>query len=217
MTSTHDKIIRAAEVLMAERGIDNVTFAEITRAAGQRNNSAVPYYFGDRAGLIRAVLAQHTGPIAERRRGLLDAIDPDPTLHQLADALVTPIAEEVMHAEGGAAYVRIVAHILGHPELRLDDLGARQTPVTKRLESGFRQAANLPPDVLEVRNDLVVTIVYHGLADRSRELADPGTAEATKRRFVDNLVDVIEAVFAATPSRRAPNPRATPRRSRARH
>lgn len=214
MTSTHDKIIRAAEVLMAERGIDNVTFAEITKAAGQRNNSAVPYYFGDRAGLIRAILAKHTAPIADRRQLMLDAMGPDPTLHDLADALVTPIADEVIHADGGAAYVRIVAHILGHPDLRLDDLGARQTPVTKRLESGFRRAANLPPDVLEVRNDLVVTIVYHGLADRSRELADPRTSDTTKRRFVDNLVDVIEAVFAATPTPRASS--ATNRRAGAR-
>ena len=83
---------------MAERGVDNVTFAEITRAAGQGNNSAVPYYFGDRLGLIRAVLEKHTEPIATQRAVLLDALPADPDLRTAVVALVEPVAQRVQFA-----------------------------------------------------------------------------------------------------------------------
>ena len=43
-----DLLIRAAEQLMAERGIEGADLKDIQRAAGQRNRSAVNYYFKDR-------------------------------------------------------------------------------------------------------------------------------------------------------------------------
>ena len=55
--STADKILDAAAKLFAERGIENVSVAEIVRAAGQRNASAVNYHFGNRNDLLHAVLA----------------------------------------------------------------------------------------------------------------------------------------------------------------
>ena len=54
-----DLILDAAARLFAERGVDNVSIAEIVRAAGQRNTSAVHYHFGSRDEVLRAVLARH--------------------------------------------------------------------------------------------------------------------------------------------------------------
>ena len=51
---TRDRILRAAEVLLADQGIDGVSLREINRAAGQSNTAAVQYYFGDRDGLLTA-------------------------------------------------------------------------------------------------------------------------------------------------------------------
>jgi AcrR family transcriptional regulator len=56
-----ERLIRAAESLFAERGLDAVSLREILAAAEVGNSSAVQYHFGDRSGLVRAVLANHHG------------------------------------------------------------------------------------------------------------------------------------------------------------
>jgi AcrR family transcriptional regulator len=195
---TRDKLIRAAERLMAERGVDNVTFAEVTKAAGQRNNSAVPYYFSDRLGLVRAVLEKHTVPIAAHRSRLLDALGPDPALRTVVVALVEPIAHEVRHGEGGDDYVRILAHLDSHPDLDPAELGAGATPVTRRLNRMLVAAMPpLPRSVLQLRLELLVSMLFHGLAAQARTLADPMVPARRKELFLANLVDAIEALLTA--------------------
>ena len=77
---TSEKLLDAAARLFAERGIDNVSIAEIVRAAGQKNASAVHYHFGGKNEILHALLARHVPDIAERRRELLDkARAGDPT------------------------------------------------------------------------------------------------------------------------------------------
>ncbi len=71
-TSTRDRLLDAAARLFAERGIDNVSLAEIVRAADQRNASAVHYHFGSRDEVLRALLARHVPDIADRRHQLLE-------------------------------------------------------------------------------------------------------------------------------------------------
>lgn len=215
--STQDKLLRAAERLMADRGIDNVTFAQIARAAGQRNNSVVPYHYGDRVGLLKAVLARHTEPIGRSRSAMLDIIGADAPLREYVRALVLPIVTEIESGDGGDAYVRIAAQMLGHPDLDIDQLGARHTAATTRLETGLRKASGLSAHQFSMRIDLILTVLYHGLADRSRLLADQSTSPATRRRFVDNLVDVIEAMVQppTSSSRAHPAAHRDPRSARA--
>ncbi len=201
MDGTKGKLIRAAERLMAARGVDNVTFAEITKAAGQRNNSAVPYYFGDRLGLLRSMLAKHTAPIADRRTSMLDQLGPTPTLRDVLLALVQPIVDEILHAVGGDDYVCILAHLVSHPELDPSELGAGDTPVNRRLNAAIVAACPpMPATVVQLRMDLMLSMLFHGLADRARFLADPTEALRSKQLFVDNFVDTLEAVLAAPPS-----------------
>lgn len=196
---TRDKLIRAAEALMAERGLDAVTFAEITQAAGQRNNSAVPYHFGDRQGLIRAVLAKHTAPIAARRAEMLDELGSRATLRDLVAALVRPIVAELEHADGGTDYVQIMALMLSHPELDAADLGER--PVTRRLSRLFADVLpQYPPVVYDDRMALVRSVLFHGLADHARSIVDTSADPVRRRVFVENLIDSIEALLVARPS-----------------
>ncbi|MFA5909245.1 MAG: CerR family C-terminal domain-containing protein [Vicinamibacterales bacterium] len=52
---TQDRLIKAAAVLFAEQGFDNVTVREICKAS-HANVAAVNYHFGDKAGLYRAII-----------------------------------------------------------------------------------------------------------------------------------------------------------------
>lgn len=63
---TRDRILDAAERLFAERGVDAVSLRTVL-AAARRNVSLVHYHFGDRDGLLEAVLRRRLGPITEER------------------------------------------------------------------------------------------------------------------------------------------------------
>ncbi|SFK89635.1 transcriptional regulator, TetR family [Streptosporangium canum] len=75
LTGTRERLIAAAEELFSTRGIGAVSLNEIVRAAGARNATALQYHFGDRAGLLRAVLDKHARDVDERRHAMLDAYE----------------------------------------------------------------------------------------------------------------------------------------------
>jgi len=116
-----DALIRAAERLFAERGSDGVSLREINAEAGASNASAVQYYFGDRRGLVRAVLAKHEVDIERRRHALLDVYEAQgrPDVRSLAAALVEPLAAE-LSSEGGIGYLQLVSDLYNRPNPTFD-------------------------------------------------------------------------------------------------
>src|SRR5215471_15954094 len=72
---TRERLIRTAERLFAQRGIDAVSLRQIVAAAGMRMSTAVAYHFGDKAGLIRSIIADRTSSEDDARRALLDELE----------------------------------------------------------------------------------------------------------------------------------------------
>jgi AcrR family transcriptional regulator len=72
---TKEALTRAAEQLMAARGVNAVDLKQIQIAAGQKNRSVVNYYFGDRAGLITAIMTKHRLAVNAERHRMLDRIE----------------------------------------------------------------------------------------------------------------------------------------------
>src|SRR5437870_10324250 len=107
MGDTKERLISAAEELFAAQGIETVSLREIVRASGARNTTALQYHFGDRAGLVRAVLEKHHLDVDTRRHAMLDAYESDgePDLRALAAALVHPLAAKLGDTDGGTAYL----------------------------------------------------------------------------------------------------------------
>ena len=56
-TDTKYNLILSALELFAENGIDAVSMRTINNAAGTRNASAVHYHFGNKIGIIEAIIA----------------------------------------------------------------------------------------------------------------------------------------------------------------
>lgn len=56
-TATRQRILDAAERLFEEGGIVAVPLRDIALAAGQKNNVAVQYHFGDREKLLKAIIS----------------------------------------------------------------------------------------------------------------------------------------------------------------
>jgi len=202
--ATRARIVSAAERLFAERGIDATTLAEINRAASQRNRSAVQYHFGNKEGVIHAILDKHTPGIELQRHAMLDEIEMngEPSLRTLAEALVLPVAEKLDDPDGGPAFLRLNAQLIGHPSFPLLSLHAQR--INRGADRLNRLIVATTPDWPEAlwvpRWLLLIGLLFHGTADYARllEAAAGASDEAPPRGlFVNNLIDSVTAILEA--------------------
>jgi hypothetical protein len=61
------------------------------------------------------ILAKHTPGIDQRRHSMLDELEPleELTLRALVEALVLPVAEKLDDPDGGVAFIRLNAQLIG--------------------------------------------------------------------------------------------------------
>ena len=194
--STRDLLLDAAARLFAERGIDNVSLAEIVRTAGQRNMSAVHYHFGNRDEILRAVLARHVPVIADRRHELLErarargAAD----VRSAAEAIVRPVTEFAQRGWREWAYLQIGSELTGAierttPEIR--DL-MKQTAGNAAWKLLRERCPQVAADLWRIRREICIAFIGRAAADRGRILDKGGRRGVlTDDRFVDNLIDMV--------------------------
>ncbi len=88
---TREQLLDAAESLFIEHGSDNVSVRTIIRKAGQKNQSALQYHFGNRDELILAIAARRIRQLEERRTKLIDEVlgsNPTPDLRTACALIV---------------------------------------------------------------------------------------------------------------------------------
>jgi AcrR family transcriptional regulator len=198
-----ERLIDAAERLMAERGVHAVSLREITAAARQRNASGIHYHFGDRAGLIGAVIDRHMGRIDEARNAQLDALERDgrTALHDVVAALVVPLAD-ALATPSGRRYLRIIDELVEDPTLATPQTDL--TGLNRSLERAARLLAPtlrvLPRPLRASRQELCTTFLLRALAARAHALEQKRPVQLAHEDFVANLIDVLAAVLAVAPT-----------------
>jgi AcrR family transcriptional regulator len=186
-------IIRAAEQLFAERGSDSVSLRDIQVASGATNASAVQYHFGDRAGLIKAILAKHHVDVERRRHALLDQYEAHagPDVRALAAAVVEPLAAELDNEDGGRGYLQLVSDLYNRPNPTFDPSALEDE--RDSFQRWRRLAAPvLSPDALRLhrRYDALRFTVFE-LARRGR------SGRKDHRLFTSQLTDLVAALLTA--------------------
>ena len=188
-SSTRDRLIAAAEVLFAERGIDGVSLREVTRRSGARNAVAIQYHFADRHGLLAAVLGRHLAGVAAGRHPMMDEFEASnsPSARALASALVRPLAAKLGEADGGPEFLQIYADVMSRDAALIGDL-----------DSSMKRWRTLATGVLEPEALLLhrrfTAILYAAVELGRRAKAGPHQDNAL---FTSWLIDVIAAVLAA--------------------
>ncbi|MBX6391258.1 MAG: helix-turn-helix transcriptional regulator [Frankia sp.] len=205
------RLVLAAERLFAMHGLDAVSLRHIGTAAGHGNNNAVQYHFGDKDGLIRAIIAYRLPAIDERRAALLArarAAGRDRDVRTLLDVLMRPLAAEA--ADPTSNYVGFLDRLNSCPPERHPWLAGGQ-PMSE-VASGVTRALlelldHLPPSLAGLRLRHATAMCVTALAWRDRivgagggEPAAGGVGEIPYDVFVTDLFDMAAAMLLAPSS-----------------
>ena len=194
-------LMRAAEQLFAQQGVDRVSLREIAIAAGQRNVSAATYHFGSKRELIEAILERHSRKIQDDWVLLLES-EAGKGLHlrQLIGHLVRPIVAKIDDADGGRCYLELCAELVASRSFPL--MGMRVATTAGAASLGRRiaeQGPALPGMFNVVRGTRLAGLLYGSIGDYLRLTANG--VEISRTLFVSDLVSVlVAAVQADAPS-----------------
>jgi AcrR family transcriptional regulator len=189
-------LMDTAERLIAERGM-GVSLREIAARAGQRNNSAVIYYFGNHDGLIAATLGRRMTELDDRRRVLLAELDAqaDYDLADVLRAIIEP-ALDLPYRSGATHYARFVEQIRTHPILASSLPSSESWPATMALAGRLRFCLpSYPRRDLSRRIGLMAITMFALMADYERR----GELDSVRgrKRACRELVEVLAAVLKA--------------------
>jgi AcrR family transcriptional regulator len=198
---TRLSLIRAAERLMSERGVDVVSLRDICVEAGQGNTSAVAYHFGTRDALIDAILERHSNPIHQRWDAQLDLLERQSNvgLRPYVEMLVVEIAKSLDNPDGGWAYVSISAQLIMAPRVPLVERSVAMTPAVQRLMSSIQPFYTRPVVLLLPRYEMIASTIYTGLVAQHRR-EKQGTTPVSREAFVSDLIDALIALITQKPS-----------------
>lgn len=192
---TRIAILRAAERLFADRGF-GVSLREIGAAAGQRNHSSVQYHFGTKARLAEALFAYRMEPINKRRLELVEqlrAADREKDLAALGDALVRPLAEQVLANRGHSSYARFMARLM-LSRFESEPLAEQYTEgiiIVRRLILAAR------PDLTEKRISMAYLHMATVLAALEQDREDPAFDDCETERALAELYITMTALLSA--------------------
>ncbi|MBF5001496.1 TetR family transcriptional regulator [Nocardia sp. BSTN01] len=194
--SARERLMVAGERLIAERGY-LVPLRDIAAAAGQRNNSAIPYHFGSRDGLVEAVVQQRLATLEVRRLELLAQRPAADDVHTLLDALVIPMFELGARDES-SHYARFLEQIRTHPAVsdaaNLDS--AERTSVRVIVGGLDRALSDLPPRLRHRRLRSLTTVLFALLADHERAV-EAGRIAADDREAWHQVIDMLAGTLTA--------------------
>ncbi|MCB1461239.1 MAG: TetR family transcriptional regulator [Nitratireductor sp.] len=106
--NTRQRILDAAERLLAEKSYHAVSTRMITEAA-EANTAALHYHFGTKEAVVQAIFERRLGPINRKRIKLLDAFEnqQEPDLEEVLKAFIGPTL--MLNASEGERYFKMLS------------------------------------------------------------------------------------------------------------
>jgi AcrR family transcriptional regulator len=203
--ATKEKLINAAELLLAEHGLHN-TSVRMIAAAAQVNLSGISFHFQSQENLIKAVLARRLLALAERRRANLAKLlkaDPSPGVSALLSAFLDPLFEMSRSSDPGKrAFLKILSQTLIIPSAEYREVLATEVGVyTDEYSVPLAEALpHLTREEIANRMDFALGCIGHAFSDTTRRqpYARANPVEDVKR-LTPQLLAFIVAGFQAPP------------------
>ena len=190
-------LMRAAEQLFAQQGVDRVSLREIAIAAGQRNVSAATYHFGSKRELIEAILERHSIPVQDSWGPAL-AADPEHRLglHELLELLVRPMVAKVDDPDGGRCYLELSAELVASRSFPMMGMRVASTPGTQEMAKRIAEhGAEVAPMIRVIRSTRLAGVLFGSIGDYLR-LINNGV-EISREVFVSDLVNALASLAQA--------------------
>jgi AcrR family transcriptional regulator len=199
--ATRELLLVTAEELFGRRGIDAVTLKEIGDASGQRNKVVTQYHFGDKDGLVGAIVAYRYPRIHRSQLALLETATalPGPRdVRTLARVMVVPTLEQV---QDGNWFVPFLARLYADRTSRLRYV-ANNSPMLEMHNTMGRALRAAMPEVplprFGQRYMLCTTLILQALSDKQLAM-DTGEDVVALDDYVDDLVTMVAgALIGAT-------------------
>lgn len=161
-----ERLIEAALGELARHGVEATSVRALNRAAGARHQSAIYYHFGDKWGLVQAVLDHITADMLSRQQQALSALRA-PAPRAVLEAMIRPFLDFARSA-GGRDRLLLMARLSSESGPRGQAMLAAKVRPIARLAEAHLQAA-LPdqaPQALGAKLLYGLNTVLHTLADR---------------------------------------------------
>ena len=188
----------------AEQGLDAVSLNEITVAAGQKNRNALQYHFGNREGLLQAIIDRHASRVHLLRKTYLEQADArkGSSASVAARGLVMPLAQYIADTPEAVFYVKILSQLaaLNHPIVNPATRSGLSFQNEEALAEVMRSAvAHLPTEEAQRRLFLTLGMTFHGLADacRAAEAADSSATLRDRGAMLELVCLAVETLLAA--------------------
>ena len=199
-TSSRQQLLNVAESLFLSEGVDTVSLRAIARQAGQKNPSALHYHFGNREGLIEAIVARRFGQQETRRAQLLDAAQQEGRLLTLREICAIQVGAPFMLCREDASF-RNALGTFGF-RLLLSDVNSYSAEFSQGAPSlntlwglGSRYLGHLSPAVLDLRIEHTHGTAMLALSRRANARGSFRGRNADL--FFNVLVDEITAMLEA--------------------
>ncbi len=196
--STRAALLDTSELLWGTRGVRAVSLREIRLAAGAKNSAAIQFHFGDREGLIDALIARHLPRLEEIQQRIYDRMVAEGRQEDersLVEVLVRPSGEYIARGPSERAWVKIISDLVSEPDLEVRDLvQVAPHPAMQATRTIFKKlTATMRPAVANARLVVLAQGTVHVCADRAR-LVDDAPEAATyvgSETFIEVLVDMM--------------------------
>jgi AcrR family transcriptional regulator len=197
-------LVVQAERLFAEQGIEGVSLRQVVKASGQRNPAAVQYHFGDKEGLIFAILQYRVPAFNQRRTEELDKLEANGAIGDVRGILAAATLPLLEVGPTSGHYVRFLARLTQDPELssRLFNALDDETSGGGRRVSDALHAATpyLPERVRAQRVPMAFNLITGELA-RREALDEADRNSVPTDVFLDDLLDAAVGLLTATVTR----------------
>lgn len=200
--ATRHALMVAGEYLMGEQGLDTPPLHVIAAEAGQSNKYAVQYHFGNREGLINAIMLKRNEAIVLRRAELaLEAVSMGAIgdVGALVEAMFLPVIEQVGEKQP-SSYVRLLMLWLTLPwchDLMRVRLDVADDPQTGKLVSFFEKALpHLTPEQVSWRLRIQSRHVLNCLVEHDN-LARQDKAVVSKTELILETFSMVTAAMMA--------------------
>jgi len=198
--STRQTILLTAMRLYAENGVDGVSLRTISARSGTRNSAAAHYHFGNRIGVIEAIVAfisEYLHPAFDAGISRLEA-EANPSVREVIQAIFAPYLSLSRKPDWGPHALRFMAHLHTDNTPEIAAVLNRSFELDmQRIEQLLHKALpDLPRETLRVRLAFSLVLLIHGSAEIELLTNTPfGNIRPDDLTLFQHFLDYVEGAF----------------------